>query len=93
MYQVIKYFTDIQDGHHPYNVGDSYPREGVEVTPERITELSTSRNKQGEPLIKIVEEQAEEAQVEEAQVENQVGDQEEKPKKPVKRSTKKAAEK
>lgn len=88
MYQVIKYFTDMQDGHHPYNVGDSYPREGVETTPERVTELSTSRNKQGVPLIRFVEEQ-----VAEDQVDAQAEDQEKKPKKPVKRSTKKAAEK
>lgn len=59
MYQVIKYFTDMQDNHHPYNVGDVYPREGMEATPERIEELSTNKNKQGEPLIKFVEEQAE----------------------------------
>lgn len=74
MYQVIKYFTDMQDNHHPYNIGDVYPREGAETDPKRIEELSTKRNKQGEPLIRFTEDQAE-------------------PKKPAKRSVKKAAEK
>ena len=25
MYRVIKYFTDLQDNNHEYNVGDIYP--------------------------------------------------------------------
>lgn len=57
MYKVIKYFTDLQDKNHPYNVGDIFPREGMEVTEERLVELSGSNNKQGVPLIeKVVEE-------------------------------------
>lgn len=56
MYRVIKHFTDLQDNQHPYYVGDPYPREGMEVAPSRITELSTNRNRQGEPLIQLVEE-------------------------------------
>lgn len=56
MYKVIHYFTDLQDNRHPYNVGDVYPRSGVETTDERITELSGSNNKQGKPLIEKVEE-------------------------------------
>ena len=51
MYKAIKFFTDLQDNNHPYNVGDVFPRDGLEVTDARIAELSGSNNKQGEPLI------------------------------------------
>lgn len=57
MYKVIKFFTDLQDGNHPYNVGDIFPREGFEVLPSRIKELSGKKNRQGEPLIEIIEEE------------------------------------
>ena len=55
MYKVIKYFTDLKDDNHPYNVGDSFPRKGLEVTSERLKELSGKDNKQGVPLIRLVE--------------------------------------
>lgn len=55
MYRVIKFFTDLHDGNHPYNVGDSFPRKGIEVTDERLAELSGSSNKQGTPLIEKFE--------------------------------------
>lgn len=58
MYKVIKYFTDLHDNNHPYNVGDTFPRKGVEVKPERITELSGSNNKQGTPLIEEVKKES-----------------------------------
>lgn len=51
MYKVIKYFIDLQDGEHPYNVGDAYPREGLKVSEKRINELSSSNNKRHTPLI------------------------------------------
>ena len=56
MYKVISYFEDLQDGRHAYNVGDEYPRKGLEVTKERIKELATTQNRQKKPLIKKVEE-------------------------------------
>lgn len=56
MYKVVKFFTDLQDDNHPYNVGDSFPRSGVIVTEQRIAELASNSNKQGVPLIKAVEE-------------------------------------
>ena len=56
MYKVIKYFTDLHDKDHPYNVGDTFPRAGIEVTEERLKELAGSDNKQGTPLIELVEE-------------------------------------
>ena len=51
MYKVIKHFTDLQDKDHPYNVGDTFPRKGLNVSAERLAELAGSNNKQGEPLI------------------------------------------
>ena len=51
MHRVIKYFTDLQDDEYPYNVGDTYPREGVVPSTERIEELSGGSNLQGTPLI------------------------------------------
>lgn len=55
MYKVIKYFTDLKDGRHAYNVGDTYPRQGVKASDERIAELSGKNNLQKEPLIEKVE--------------------------------------
>lgn len=54
MYKVIKLFTDLQDGRHLYNVGDTFPRDGVEVSEDRINELMGSDNKQGTPLIEEI---------------------------------------
>ena len=56
MHKVIKYFTDLQDKNHEYNVGDTFPRKGLKVTQERLAELSGKDNLQGCPLIKLVEE-------------------------------------
>lgn len=58
MYKVIKFFTDLQDNDHPYDVGDIFPRKGLTVSEERLAELASSNNKQGKPLIKLVEEAA-----------------------------------
>lgn len=54
MYKVIRYFTDLTDNSHAYNVGDSFPRRGVTVSDERIAELSSNKNKRGTPLIEEV---------------------------------------
>ena len=56
MYKVINYFADLQDNNFAYEVGDTFPRAGLEVTEERLAELSGSNNKQGKPLIAKVEE-------------------------------------
>lgn len=53
-YRVIKYFTDLQDGEYPYNVGDAFPRKGKTVTADRIKELSSTQNKRGIALIEEV---------------------------------------
>lgn len=52
MYKVIKQFNDLLDGLRCYQPGDVYPREGYEPAPERIQNLLTNNNPQGEPLIK-----------------------------------------
>lgn len=54
MYKVIVYFEDLQDNSRPYNVGDTFPVEGVEVTEKRFAELASNKNRQGKPLIKEV---------------------------------------
>lgn len=56
MYKVVKFFTDLHDNNYPYNVGDTFPRSGVTVTEGRLAELSGYDNKQGMPLIQLVEE-------------------------------------
>lgn len=56
---VIHSFSDLQDNNHLYHVGDEYPRHGLNVSEQRIAELSGSYNRQGKPLIKeeiVVEE-------------------------------------
>lgn len=72
MYKVIKYFTDLQDNRHAYHAGDVFPREGLKVSKERLTELSGFNNKRGVPLIEKIKE--------EKPVEEPVKEQEEKPK-------------
>ena len=54
-YRVIEYFTDLQDFNHPYKVGDTFPRLGLDVSKERIAELSTNKNRRKKPLIKKVD--------------------------------------
>lgn len=66
MYKVIKKFHDLQDAtktkngmvYHEYNAGDEFPRKGREVSEERLEELAGKENKQGVPLIELVEEKA-----------------------------------
>lgn len=64
-YKVIHYFEDLQDFSHPYKVGDVFPRLGMNVSQARLNELSSNKNRQGKPLIKLVEEKIE--QVEETE--------------------------
>lgn len=78
MYKVIKYFIDLQDKNHEYHEGDVFPREGLEVTEQRIAELASDKNRRHEPLI------AEEKQPEAEQPEAEQPAEEEKPaKKPA----------
>lgn len=65
MYKVIKHFHDLQDAtktksgvvYREYNVGDEYPRKGLNVSKERLKELSGKDNKRGTPLIEEVKEE------------------------------------
>ena len=56
MYKVIKYFTDLQDNNYAYYVGDTFPRNGVEVGAERLAELASNQNRRRVPLIEEVAE-------------------------------------
>ena len=55
-YRVIVSFSDAQDNKFKYNVGDTFPRQGLEVDSTRLSELSGTSNKRGVPLIKAVKE-------------------------------------
>lgn len=64
-YIVIKHFVDLQDNNYVYSVGNTFPRAGVTVSDERIAELSGSDNRQGVPLIKLLEDDKEAEQADE----------------------------
>lgn len=49
--KVLIAFTDDQDGNHVYNVGDQYPRAGLEPAEERVAYLASERNKLKAPVI------------------------------------------
>ena len=54
-YIVIHDFIDLHDNRHLYRAGDKFPRKG-RAKKARIEELSTTKNKRGEVLIKEVKE-------------------------------------
>ena len=56
MYRVIKAFVDLQDNNYKYDVGDTYPRKGLNVLQSRINELASDKNKQKTPLIEEIPE-------------------------------------
>ena len=57
MYEVIRFFTDLQDNNRAYNVGDEFPHKecGYPVTEKRLAELASRNNLQRTPLIRYVE--------------------------------------
>lgn len=55
MYKVIRTFTDLEDKRRLCEVGHSYPRKGLEPTPERIEALTSSDNKIGKPVIEEID--------------------------------------
>ena len=69
-YKVISYFTDLTDNGYAYNVGDTYPRAGLEPDSARILELSTDANRRGVALIEEVRAKAEPAEEEAEPVES-----------------------
>ena len=54
MHRVVHKFYDLQDNNHAYSVGDTFPRNGVEVDVERIAELASDKNKLGVQLIEEI---------------------------------------
>ena len=64
MYRVIKAFVDLQDNNYKYDVGDTYPRKGLNVLQSRINELATNKNLQKTPLIEEISEKVEETKKE-----------------------------
>lgn len=62
-YRVIRFFTDLQDNDFRYEVGDMFPRRGLEVSTDRIQELASRENKQGIPLISSTPEYETDAEV------------------------------
>lgn len=58
MYKVVIPFADAHDNEYIYKIGDVYPRDGLEVGPSRLEELSSANNRIGAAL--IVEEGTEE---------------------------------
>ena len=79
MYEVIRFFTDLQDNNRAYSVGDIFPHTDCSypVTEKRLAELASRNNLQKTPLIRYVSiEKVEEA-----------------PKKPVAKRAKKTAAK
>ena len=64
MYRVIKHFVDLQDNNYKYDVGDTYPRKGLNVLQSRINELASDKNLQKTPLIEEISEKVEESKKE-----------------------------
>ena len=56
MYKAILFFKDLHDNSFEYRPGDEFPRPGLKVSPERIEELSTNKNRRGIPVIEEVKE-------------------------------------
>ena len=71
MYKVVKLFKDLQDNEHLYNVGDEFPRSGLSVTAERLSELAGSKNRQRQPLIVLMPDEKPEEETEEIPEESQ----------------------
>jgi hypothetical protein len=63
-YKVIKHFVDLQDSNHKYDIGDIYPRKGLNVLQSRINELATNKNLQKTPLIEEIPEVVEKSKKE-----------------------------
>lgn len=57
MYKAITSFIDLQDNSYKYHAGDAFPREGMEVSEERIEELLTDKNRRHKPMIEEIKEE------------------------------------
>ena len=54
-YVCVKSFSDLQDHDHICRPGDEYPRAGVDVSIGRLTSLSSTSNKTGQPVIEFID--------------------------------------
>ena len=60
MYRVVHIFYDMEDKNkHVYMVNDIFPHDGRKISKKRLEELSSTKNKIGEVLIELVDENAE----------------------------------
>lgn len=50
-YEVVRYFTDMQDNDFAYHEGDTYPRDGLNPSEQRIKDLMNGNNFQKVTLI------------------------------------------
>ncbi len=70
-YRALINWRDIQDSDHEYRIGDAYPREGMLPSVARIKELSSSKNKAGQPCIEEVKDIEETKGTEEPKVDKE----------------------
>ena len=56
-YKAVTIFTDLQDDNYKYQAGDIFPREGLEVSEERLEELASDKNRRHKPVIEKVEDE------------------------------------
>ena len=54
MYKVVADFKDLRDGGYEYKVGDTYPRQGMAVSGERVIALSTPTSGRGALIEEVV---------------------------------------
>lgn len=59
MYKVIRDFTDNQDSCYAYYEGDTFPRNGLTVSEDRVKSLASSNNRRGVPLITYIKDRQE----------------------------------
>lgn len=64
MYRAVTYFVDQLDGNHAYKPGDIFPRQGIEVSEERIKQLLNGDNNANLKCIEEVKADVEEAEEE-----------------------------
>lgn len=56
MFKATRAFLDSQDNNRLYNVGDTFPADGVKVSKDRIKSLLDGSNKRGNVYLEEVEE-------------------------------------
>lgn len=55
MYRALCEFYDLTDGNRRYGAGEDFPRPGLDVSADRLAELSGAGNRLGRPVIEAVE--------------------------------------